>query len=333
MRSPEFWQRDGWAARLLAPAAWISAGLTARRVARAPTFIAPVPVFCVGNITLGGTGKTPVTADLAARLRGLGRQPAILMRGYGGREKGPLAVDPTRHDAAAVGDEALELIAHAPVFIGGDRAASARLALTAGAEALLLDDGFQNPGLAKNFSLLVFDGPAGLGNERVFPAGPLRESLTAGRQRAAAAVILGPDDHGLAARLAPLPVLHGRLIPDPAAVAALAGRRVVGFAGIGRPEKFFASLRACGADLVAERAFADHHLYRPDELAELLALAARLDAVAVTTEKDRVRLPAAVAAQVLTLPVRVGWDAADRLNALLTTVVESACPAPGGAVA
>lgn len=331
MTPPEFWRDDGWPARVLAPLAAVSRMITARRVARAPAFIAPVPVLCVGNVTLGGSGKTPVVRDLVARLAALGRRPMILSRGYGGRARGPLRVDPAIHDAGAVGDEPLLLAGDAPVFIGADRTHTARLALAAGAGCLVLDDGFQNPGLGKTASLLVFDGPAGIGNGRVFPAGPLREPLAAGLARAAGLVILGDDGQNLAARAGPRPVWRGRLVPEAGAAAGLAGRRVLAFAGIGRPEKFFQTLRACGAEIAATQIFADHHPYSAGDLAALAAAASRLDAALVTTEKDRVRLPAARAATILCLPVTIAWDDAAAVTRFLTEFLEQPCPAPGGA--
>jgi tetraacyldisaccharide 4'-kinase len=236
---PAFWSHDGLLARTLAPLSAIGSTLTARRIAR-PGWQAPVPVVCCGNATLGGAGKTTLVLDLANRLSG--RDPHILLRGYGGSARVTHRVaydDPV----SLVGDEALLLGQAAPTWVGADRAASAKAAVQAGAKILLMDDGLQNPTLAKTVSLLVIDGRTGFGNGRVLPAGPLRESVIAAASRCHAAVLIGPDDTQALARLPPsLPVLRADLVQD-GAIATLAGRNVVAFAGIALPEKFFAPLR------------------------------------------------------------------------------------------
>ncbi len=308
---------------LLSPAAAVTARLTARRMAR-PGWRAPVPVFCAGNVTVGGSGKTTLALDLLARLASQGLAPHALLRGYGGASRGVRRVQPD-DDAALVGDEALLLAAAAPTWIGGDRAASARAAVAAGAQAVVLDDGLQNPTLAKDVSFLVIDGGFGFGNGRLLPAGPLRESVAAGAARCRAAVLIGEDATGASALLPPsLPVLRARLVPD-AAARALAGQRVFAFAGIGRPDKFFATLRACGADVVGTRAFADHHRYTASEIERLQAAAARLDAVPVTTAKDAVRLdpgtPISVAG------ISLGWEAPEMLDAMLAAQPAGCTPA------
>jgi tetraacyldisaccharide 4'-kinase len=315
MRAPAFWQRDGLLARLLAPASCLSARITARRVARAG-WRAPVPVLCVGNVGLGGAGKTIVALDLGARLVARGRRPHFLLRGYGGSLRGPLRVTPS-HTAAEVGDEAKLLAEVAPAWISADRAAGARAAVAGGAGAIVMDDGLQNPTLAKTLSLLVVDGAAGFGNGRVFPAGPLREPVAAGAARCAAAVLIGEDRAGVAALLPPaLPVLRARLVPGEG-MRALAGRRVLAFAGIGHPEKFFASLAGAGAVLAAARSFADHHRFTAAELDGLLTEASALGAEPVTTAKDAVRLPPGVRARVAVADIGLAWEDEAALAALL----------------
>ncbi|MDA8051602.1 MAG: tetraacyldisaccharide 4'-kinase [Rhodospirillales bacterium] len=306
---------------LFSPASAIVSRLAARRAAR-PGFLAPVPVLCCGNVTLGGAGKTILALALARLLAEAGIAVHILARGYGGRLAGPLRVqtgsEPPAHDATAVGDEALVLAAAAPTWIGADRAATARAALAAGAKAFLLDDGLQNPTLEKSLSFLVIDGAAGFGNGRVVPAGPLREPPSAAARRVQAAVLIGADLHGARALLPPaLPVLTARLLPGPEA-ALLAGRPVLAFAGIARPAKFFKTLEEAGAVLLARRSFPDHHPYRPREVARLLAEAARLGALPVTTAKDRVRLPPADQARVAALSVSLAFDDPPALEALLS---------------
>jgi tetraacyldisaccharide 4'-kinase len=308
MRAPEFWARHTLPARLLSPLgeAYGLAGRLRRRLARPVR--AAVPVICVGNLVAGGAGKTPVAMALAAQLIARGRRPHLLTRGYGGRLPGPLRVDPTRHDAAAVGDEALLLAGVAPTWCARDRVAGARAAVAAGADLLLMDDGLQNPSLHQDLALLVVDGAFGFGNRRLLPAGPLREPLAAGLARASAIVQLGDDEVGLDALLPRgVPRLHARLRPGPDA-PDLRDRRLVAFAGIGRPEKFFRSLAEAGALPVARHAFADHHRYRRREVQAMLAEAAASDALCITTAKDRVRLPADLRASITILPVNVSWQ-------------------------
>ncbi len=312
MRPPGFWDAGGsvvWP-RLLAPLASVVAAVTARRVAR-PGWRAPVPVFCVGNASVGGAGKTTVALDLAARLAASGRAPHVLLRGYRGAARGVHRV--TAGDSVAlVGDEAKLLAAVAPTWVGADRVASAQAAVAAGAGALVLDDGLQNPTLAKDVSLLVIDGGAGFGNGRVLPAGPLREPAAAAAMRCAAAVLIGADRRGVAP--AGVPLLRAALVADP---TGWRGVPVLAFAGIGRPEKFFATLEDLGAVLRARIGFADHHAYRPRELAMLLARARALGAVPVTTAKDAVRLSAAMRAETRVLEVALAWEDPAALTALL----------------
>jgi tetraacyldisaccharide 4'-kinase len=320
MRAPAFWQHDGMLPGLLAPLGGLYAAATARRVAR-PGWRAPVPVLCAGNATAGGAGKTTLALDLGARLQARGVAFAYLTRGYGGRGGGVVRVDPAIHGAADVGDEALLLAALAPTWVAADRAAGARAAVAEGARALLLDDGLQNPTLQKDCSLLVIDGEAGFGNGRCLPAGPLREPAAAAAARCRAAVLIGPDRLGALAALPPgLPVLSARLEPA-ADIAALAGARVVAFAGIGRPDKFFDMLEAAGVAVVARRPFADHHRYASAELSGLLAEAERFRAVAVTTPKDAARLTPAQRAQVTTVGVRLVWQDEAAIEALLDEVL------------
>ncbi|HMB77344.1 MAG TPA: tetraacyldisaccharide 4'-kinase [Kiloniellaceae bacterium] len=320
MRAPDFWERDNGLARALQPLAtgyrlldhWNRGRVKARKVA--------APVICVGNLVAGGAGKTPVTLSLMARLQAQGRKPATIIRGYGGRLKGPLAVDPARHDAAAVGDEALLLAAAGRTWLAADRVAGATAALADGADVVVLDDGFQNPGLAKDLSLVTVDGSYGFGNGRLLPAGPLRESVEAGLARAQAMVILGRDRCGLAARYeGRLPLLQASI--RPMGDLALQGRRLVAFAGIGRPEKFFETLRQAGAELVECLGFPDHHPYRPDEITAILARATRASARPITTAKDAVRLPPEARAEIEVLPVEVVWQDDGRLDRLLEGVL------------
>jgi len=269
---------------------------------------------------VGGAGKTPVALALAEWLLARGRQPHFVTRGYGGHEHGPLRVDPARHDFAAVGDEALLLAAVAPTWVARDRLAGAAAAARAGADLVILDDGFQNPALAPDLGLLVVDGDYGFGNRRLLPAGPLREPLADGLRRATALIRLGADRAGIARLLPPgMPCIVADLQPASGA-PDLAGRRVVAFAGIGRPQKLFATLSAAGAELVGREAFADHYAYRRSEIERLLDRAGREGALCVTTSKDAVRLPADLRARVTVLPVAAIW----RQPATVERVLESA---------
>ena len=318
MRAPEFWTRGGPPAALLSPLGLVYDLIGALRFAVTEPKDCGVPVLCVGNLVAGGAGKTPVALALAERLLDQGFAVHFLTRGYGGRRAGPLRVDPARHGAAEVGDEALLLAGRTTTWVARDRAAGARAAVARGARVIVMDDGFQNPGLAKTLSLIVCDGNYGLGNGRVLPAGPLRERPSRALKRAQGLVLLGGAGAKLAAPLeSDLPAIAGELVPTPEG-PALAGRRLFAFAGIGRPEKFFDTLRAAGAELVACKSFADHHAYERSEVEDLLAQARAFEARAITTEKDRVRLPADLAGQVEVLPVRVAWRdpaAVDRLLA------------------
>ncbi len=325
MRAPAFWDRPpdapGALTRLLAPLSLLWTLAARLRRARARPVFAPIPVVCVGNLTAGGAGKTPTAIAVLSALAGAGRSPHAVSRGHGGREPGPHRVDPLRDGAARVGDEPLLLAAWAPAWVARDRAAGIAAAAAAGADVAVLDDGHQNPGFAKDLSLVVVDAGAGFGNGRVIPAGPLREPVSEGLARADAVVLIGGDAEAartlaLWPALAALPVLRARLEPL-ATGLPLDGAEVVAFAGIGRPEKFFATLRGLGARLVAAHAFPDHARYAPAILRRLLAEARGRGAMLVTTEKDAVRLPPAFRRDALALPVRLRFEDPAALAALL----------------
>ena len=320
MRAPEFWRRDGALAHALAPLSWAwAAGARARGFRAKPARVG-APVICVGNLTVGGTGKTPTALALLHHLRGRGRSPHALTRGYGGGLAGPLRVE-LEHSAAQVGDEALLLAQAAPTWVARDRAAGARAAVAAGADVVVMDDGHQNPTLAKDLSLIVVDGAYGFGNGRLLPAGPLREPIGAGLARADAIVLVLPTLGEAPAPFATggLPVLRARLIPELQA-EGFSGVRVLAFAGIGRPEKFFATLAGLRAQVVEAHAFADHHAYAPHEVMALVEKAQRLDAVPITTTKDAMRLPPDARAMVQVLRVALEFEEPAALEALLDRV-------------
>ena len=330
--TPRWWYvRDGapapLARALLRPASWAWGWATARRIARARPFDPGVPVISVGNLTVGGSGKTPVTRELLALLRARGVDAQALSRGYGGRLAGPVAVDPARHTAADVGDEPLMMARDAPVWVARDRAAGARAAVVAaGAQVLVLDDAHQNPSLKKALSLVVDGETRGaewpFGDGAVFPSGPMREPLALGLARADAVVVLLPADLGepdpqLLALFGARPVLTARLVPG---APALTGPQV-GFAGIAKPWRFEAGLRAAGVELCDFAAFPDHAAFQAKDLAFLGARAGLYGAGLVTTEKDWVRLPHAWRAQVAPWPVRAVFEDVAALWVMLERTV------------
>jgi len=318
MRAPGFWVSGGGgvAPLLLSPFSAIYAGATARRMARRG-WQAPVPVICCGNATAGGAGKTTVALDLGRRLADRGVASHFLLRGYGGSLKGPVRVEPDQHDSTQVGDEALLLAAVRPTWVSADRGTGAQAAVTAGAQAIVMDDGLQNPTLEKDLSLLVIDGSFGFGNRRVIPAGPLREPVANAAARCQAAVLIGPDETGALAHLPPhLPVLRARLVGGPEA-AMLAGQPVFAFCGIANPAKFFATLQEAGAVLAGREAFADHYPYDEGDLKDLLTQADALRAVPVTTRKDFVRIPAAYRSRVTVVSVALAWEEPAAIESLL----------------
>jgi tetraacyldisaccharide 4'-kinase len=294
MREPGFWHGPASLnSHLLKPLAALYGAVAARRLRRKGLH-AGIPVLCVGNYHVGGAGKTPTVLALAKLLRDLGETPVVLSRGYGGELRGPVRVDPARHAASDVGDEPLMLAGTLPVVVSRKRAEGVPLARAHGATVILMDDGFQSPAVVKDASLIVIDSERGLGNGRVFPAGPLRAPLRPQLARTDALIIVG--NGGAAAPVAAeiaaqgKPVLSAHLKPDEAQVASLRGKRVLAFAGIGDPTRFFNTLRSSGIEVAAQRAFADHHAYSQAELEGLIAEAKRDGLTLVTTEKDLARL-------------------------------------------
>ena len=294
MREPLFWYRRGsWLARLLMPFGAVYGEVTAMRM-RWQGIAPGVPVICVGNFHVGGAGKTPTTLALVALLREIGETPVVLSRGYGGRLKGPISVDTTRHIAADVGDEPLMMARIVPVVIARNRVEGAVLARSRNASVIVMDDGFQNPALKKDVSLIVIDGDRGLGNGFVFPAGPMRAPLDGQIRATDALIVIGDgiaaDDVAALVKAKNKPVLRARLVPNADSVAALKGQRVLAFSGIGDPARFIRTLRAAGIDVAAEQSFADHHVFTDDEIATLRAQASRDGLTLVTTQKDLARL-------------------------------------------
>ena len=312
MRAPNFWKHRGVVARLLSPLGKLYGASVAFKAANASAYRAAMPVICVGNLTAGGSGKTPVAIALGEMLKARGLRPAFLTRGYGGKAGAPLLVKP-HHTARIVGDEALLLARSAPTIVSRDRAVGAARAAEERADVLVMDDGFQNFSLAKDLSLVVVDGGGGFQNGLVLPAGPLREPVAQGLKRADAVIIIGngtPDLAGYAG-----PVLRAHLAPLP---HDFAGRTVFAFAGIGRPQKFFDTLKVAGALVKGTQDFADHHLYDAKDL-QGLRDQAKGDLL-VTTEKDLVRIPLQQRHGIAALAVEARFDDPAALAALLGKV-------------
>lgn len=328
IREPAFWWQDGTGG-LLIPFAAVYGAVAAVRMERSGR-TADLPVICLGNLTVGGAGKTPAALAVAQLLLAAHQRPFFLSRGYGGRLTGPVRVNPAVHRARDVGDEPLLLTRLAPTIVARNRVAGAKFAQFAGASVVVMDDGLQNGSLAKDLTVVVIDGRRGIGNGHIVPAGPLRAPLGLQLARAQALLIVGPPDGAAGlierARRRGLAIFHGRLEPDRGVVGAIGRRKALAFAGIGDPEKFFATLGACGIDVVERASFPDHHRYSAAEARDLIARAHAKNLMLVTTEKDQARLAGepeleALAARTSALPVRLVIEEQDAFRHLLLQAV------------
>ncbi len=327
MKTPEFWENGKGGAvslalpHLLSPLGWAYGALTRLRLKAARPWRAPVPVVCVGNLTAGGAGKTPVALNIAGRILGKGVKVHFVSKGYGGRLTGPVRVDPDTHTFRDVGDEALLLARACPAWVGRDRAETCRAAIEAGAEAIVMDDGFQNPGVVKDLSLVVVDGGYGFGNGRLIPAGPLREPVGRGLGRADAVALIGVDTRGTHEIIVKnadknIPVLRAHVKPGPEG-KDLMGQSVIAFAGIGHPQKFFNTLRDLGCRVIKSHVFPDHHPFARGEVEAILDEAEADNTLAVTTEKDIVRIDPRLAERIKVLTIRLEWENETALDTLL----------------
>jgi tetraacyldisaccharide 4'-kinase len=315
MRTPRFWTRKDNASRAISdalqPVAWVYGKVTVWRANQRWRYRARSRVICVGNLTVGGTGKTPVAIAIAELLARRNIQPFFLTRGYGGRLRGPILVDPKTHTAKDVGDEPLLLSNAAPTIVSRDRAVGAELADRSGADVIVMDDGHQNPTLRKQISFVVIDAHTAFGNRRVLPAGPLREPIKDGLQRAHAVILVGGDENTKLTGFRGT-VFRARLVPQD--IPHLREKPVIAFAGIGQPRKLLQSLRELGAKVKSLKSFPDHHVYTPKEISALQVKAAEAGALLVTTEKDYVRLPLKRRRGVSFLPIRAEFDDPEALQ-------------------
>jgi tetraacyldisaccharide 4'-kinase len=323
--APNFWTNKGLISTALLPLSliWVLAGQLRQMLAKTET--ADLPVICVGNILIGGTGKTPVTAALCELLKEQGHAPCILTRGYKGQKKGPIFADPALHTTDDIGDEAVMLALSNDVCVSADRIKGANFISASNKfDVIIMDDGMQNPCLQKDITLTVFDGGAGAGNRRILPAGPLREPLNTGIARANALILNGQDETGIFDLLPEtLPRFKGKLYPDQKVAKALGKKRLIAFAGIGRPKRFFKTVAATGADVVRTMSFADHHSYSEADLSRLQQEAWTNGANLITTHKDWVRLPPDWRARIAALPVTFRFAQNDKstLLKLVTSVL------------
>ena len=304
MKTPAFWKTKNLIAKSLLPFGIIYSAATGLRLKMKSAQKIGLPVLCVGNLTAGGTGKTPVAIALASLLKNCGYNPAFVSRGYGGRLSNIL-VDPHVHTAKEVGDEPLILAREAPVSINADRYLAALNAQKNGANLIIMDDGFQNPGLYKNISFLVFDGGYGLGNGYPLPAGPLRENFAQGIKRASAAIIIGKDRYDIASLCKNLPIFSGKIVSQ---LPKLSTRQVIAFAGIGRPQKFYDSLAEHNVKIVDTIDFPDHHFYTNAELRNMVEQAETSGAELITTSKDFVKIPPELQYRFKVLDIKIKWD-------------------------
>ena len=316
IKTPHFWTELSWQSVILFPVSyiWRFGHYAQQKILN--TKETEIPVICVGNLTVGGSGKTPVVITLCRFLSGIGKSTSILTRGFGGKEKGPIFVSTNLHQSLDVGDEPLMMAHSLDVCVSRNRPLGANHILDKKKyDCIVMDDGLQNPTLKKDLNIAVFDGKYGIGNGFLLPAGPMRQKLEVGIQNIDLVIFNGKDETGLGQKIPPhIPIFTGELQPDEEIVEKMKNRRVYGFAGIGNPSRFFKTLNNIGADLVGEAHFADHHPYTDADLTQLYEEAMQSGAELVTTQKDWMRLPTDWRDRVLTVPVRIHFSADDTIK-------------------
>ncbi len=327
IKTPHFWTELSWQSVILFPVSyiWRFGHYAQQKILN--TKETEIPVICVGNLTVGGSGKTPVVITLCRFLSGIGKSTSILTRGFGGKEKGPIFVSTNLHQSLDVGDEPLMMAHSLDVCVSRNRPLGANHILDKKKyDCIVMDDGLQNPTLKKDLNIAVFDGKFGIGNGFLLPAGPMRQKLEVGIQNIDLVIFNGKDETGLGQKIPPhIPIFTGELQPDEEIVEKMKNRRVYGFAGIGNPSRFFKTLNNIGADLVGEAHFADHHPYTDADLTQLYEEAMQSGAELVTTQKDWMRLPTDWRDRVLTVPVRIHFSADDTIKivSFLETIFEN----------
>ena len=327
IKTPHFWTELSWQSVILFPVSyiWRFGHYAQQKILN--TKETEIPVICVGNLTVGGSGKTPVVITLCRFLSGIGKSTSILTRGFGGKEKGPIFVSTNLHQSLDVGDEPLMMAHSLDVCVSRNRPLGANHILDKKKyDCIVMDDGLQNPTLKKDLNIAVFDGKYGIGNGFLLPAGPMRQKLEVGIQNIDLVIFNGKDETGLGQKIPPhIPIFTGELQPDEEIVEKMKNRRVYGFAGIGNPSRFFKTLNNIGADLVGEAHFADHHPYTDADLTQLYEEAMQSGAELVTTQKDWMRLPTDWRDRVLTVPVRIHFSADDTIKivSFLETIFEN----------
>ena len=327
IKTPHFWTELSWQSVILFPVSyiWRFGHYAQQKILN--TKETEIPVICVGNLTVGGSGKTPVVITLCRFLSGIGKSTSILTRGFGGKEKGPIFVSTNLHQSLDVGDEPLMMAHSLDVCVSRNRPLGANHILDKKKyDCIVMDDGLQNPTLKKDLNIAVFDGKFGIGNGFLLPAGPMRQKLEVGIQNIDLVIFNGKDETGLGQKIPPhIPIFTGELQPDEEIVEKMKNRRVYGFAGIGNPSRFFKTLNDIGADLVGEAHFADHHPYTDADLTQLYEEAMQSGAELVTTQKDWMRLPVDWRDRVLTVPVRIHFTADDTIKivSFLETIFEN----------
>ena len=327
IKTPHFWTELSWQSVVLFPVSyiWRFGHYAQQKILN--TKETEIPVICVGNLTVGGSGKTPVVITLCRFLSGIGKSTSILTRGFGGKEKGPIFVSTNLHQSLDVGDEPLMMAHSLDVCVSRNRPLGANHILDKKKyDCIVMDDGLQNPTLKKDLNIAVFDGKFGIGNGFLLPAGPMRQKLEVGIQNIDLVIFNGKDETGLGQKIPPhIPIFTGELQPDEEIVEKMKNRRVYGFAGIGNPSRFFKTLNNIGADLVGEAHFADHHPYTDADLTQLYEEAMQSGAELVTTQKDWMRLPSDWRDRVLTVPVRIHFSADDTIKivSFLETMFEN----------
>ncbi|MBE6450477.1 MAG: tetraacyldisaccharide 4'-kinase [Alphaproteobacteria bacterium] len=302
MKTPTFWNKKNIFYYILLPLGWLYCFATILRIKLKKPYKSGLPVICIGNLTAGGTGKTPVSIAIVQMLKKYGKNPFFISRGYGGKLSG-VVVNKQIHTPDEVGDEPLLLSEVAPVCINADRAKAAKQALDNGADILVMDDGFQNPSLYKDISFLVFSGKFGIGNGAVIPAGPLRETFAGGIKRADALIVIGDDKTNLSHKT-DLPIFFADITEDKPKVT---NSKVYAFAGIGYPEKLYQSLKNVGLDVVRTKDFPDHHFYTKEDLMSIIDEAKKENLAIFTTSKDYVKIPSDIKQHINVLNIKIMW--------------------------